>query len=43
MWLTHFSPAMPNPEAFVQVAHKIFPNSHVGYDRKMAMLSFEGD
>ncbi|MCL2375932.1 MAG: ribonuclease Z [Defluviitaleaceae bacterium] len=43
MWLTHFSPAMPNPEAFIQVARNIFPNSHVGYDRMTATLSFEED
>ena len=43
MWLTHFSPAMPNPEAFVQNARRIFANSYVGYDRMVATLGFEGD
>jgi len=41
MWLTHFSPAMPNPEAFIQNARKIFANSHVGYDRMVTTLGFE--
>ena len=40
LWLTHFSPAMPNPEAFIQNARKIFANSHVGYDRMTTTLNF---
>ncbi|MDR2183923.1 MAG: ribonuclease Z [Clostridiales bacterium] len=43
LWLTHFSPAMPNPEAFIQNARKIFANSHVGYDRMVTTLSFEDE
>ena len=43
LWLTHFSPAMPNPGDYIQNARKIFANSYVGYDRMVAMLSFEGD
>ena len=41
LWLTHFSPAMPNPGEFVQNARDIFPNSYVGYDRMMETLKFE--
>ena len=41
LWLTHFSPAMPNPEAYIQNARRIFANSYVGYDRMVATLGFE--
>lgn len=29
LWLTHFSPALTNPEEFLQVATDIFPNTHI--------------
>lgn len=32
LWLTHFSPAMPNPEDFLSVAAQIFPNTVIGRD-----------
>ncbi|MCL2572938.1 MAG: ribonuclease Z [Defluviitaleaceae bacterium] len=43
LWLTHFSPAMPNPEIFIENARAIFENSHVGYDRMVATIGFERD
>ena len=32
LWLTHFSPALQNPEAFLPVAQAVFPNTVVAYD-----------
>ena len=33
LWLTHFSPAMPAPKAFLSEATEIFPNTRCGKDR----------
>jgi len=38
--LTHFSPAMDNPEEFLNNAIDIFPNTIVGYDRLIRTLKF---
>ncbi len=43
LWLTHFSPAMPNPKAFISEARAIFPDSHAGYDRRTREFTFEED
>ncbi len=43
MWLTHFSPAMTNPNEFIDVARDIFPNSIVGKDRMNKTIKFEDD
>jgi ribonuclease Z len=43
LWLTHFSPAMPNPGDYIKNARKIFPNSHVGFDRKTITLNFDDE
>lgn len=32
LWLTHFSPSMPNPEIYIESASKIFPNTVIGKD-----------
>jgi len=32
LWLTHFSPAMPNPGEYIKFAKVIFPNTHIGID-----------
>ncbi len=32
LWLTHFSPSLPNPRAFLHIAQAIFPNSVVPRD-----------
>lgn len=32
LWLTHFSPAMKNPEQYLDVARYIFENTEIGYD-----------
>lgn len=41
LWLTHFSPAIKNPEDFLTIATNIFPNTQVGEDRKTTTISFE--
>lgn len=43
LWLTHFSPAMPNPRDYLSVATAIFPNTKVGRDRKVKELRFEDE
>jgi ribonuclease Z len=41
--LTHFSPSVPNPEAFVEEARGVFPNSVVGRDHLTFTLRFPPD
>ena len=41
MWLTHFSPALPDPKKYLQNATDIFPNSIIGKDRLTKILRFE--
>jgi len=40
LWLTHFSPAMPNPKEFIGEAQAIFPNSVCGKDRINRTIRF---
>ncbi|MDR1560075.1 MAG: ribonuclease Z [Clostridiales bacterium] len=40
LWLTHFSPAMTNPESFIDAARAIFPNSRAGKDRMTKTINF---
>lgn len=40
LWLTHFSPALEEPERYAHYATAIFPNTLVGYDRMAASLRF---
>ncbi len=32
LWLTHFSPSMPNPEEYINIAQNIFENTEIGSD-----------
>lgn len=32
LWLTHFSPSMPNPEDYINIAKNIFENTVIGSD-----------
>lgn len=32
LWLTHFSPSMPNPENYLEAAAKFFPHTLIGKD-----------
>ena len=41
LWLTHFSPAVPEPHRFLSSATDIFPNTLVGRDRMAKVLEFE--
>lgn len=43
LWLTHFSPAMDDPEAYRHVAAAIFPNVTVGYSGLTTSLTFPQD
>ncbi len=40
LWLTHFSPAMTNPQEFLQNARKVYVNSHIGKDRMTKTILF---
>lgn len=40
LWLTHFSPSLPNPRAFRDVARAIFPNTQVPRDGWTKELRF---
>ena len=40
LWLTHYSPALTEPQNFLHVAKAIFPNTHIGYDRKTTTLKY---
>lgn len=41
LWLTHFSPAMPDPHNYLNEATQIFRNTVVGRDRMTKTLIFE--
>lgn len=41
LWLTHFSPAMKNPNDYIEFATNIFKNSKIGYDLLFKNLNFE--
>ncbi|MCL2216066.1 MAG: ribonuclease Z [Defluviitaleaceae bacterium] len=42
LWLTHFSPAMPDPQNYLSNATAIFPRTKIGKDRMVKTLRFEG-
>lgn len=41
LWLTHFSPSLPNPRAFREVARAIFPATKIPRDGRMKELRFD--
>lgn len=41
LWLTHFSPALVSPQAFLRNATDIFENTRIGKDRMTKTLMFE--
>jgi ribonuclease Z len=43
LWLTHFGPALSDPEAHVDRARAIFPQTVVGFDGMTDSLTFPGD
>lgn len=40
LWLTHFSPSLPNPRAYRDAARAIFPNTKIPRDGRCAELRF---
>lgn len=42
LWLTHFSPALPDPHNYLQYATEIFAQTKVGKDRMTTTLVFDG-
>ena len=43
LWLTHYSPAMPNPKAYRDVARAIFPNTYTPRDGWFKTLTFDDE
>ncbi|MBO4394800.1 MAG: ribonuclease Z [Eubacterium sp.] len=43
LWLTHFSPSLIRPKDYVDAARRIFPETHVGKDRKTRTFTFDKD
>ena len=43
LWLTHFSPALSEPELFLENASEIFPNTIVGFDNLTKTIVFENE
>ena len=41
LWLTHFSPAMPHPEEYLELAQSVFPATVLGHDGMPGILRFE--
>ena len=41
LWLTHYSPANPHPEEYLEEIRAIFPNTVISTDGQCATLSFE--
>ena len=42
LWLTHFSPALSEPEAWAENAVSVFENTKVGFDGMTKTIYFEG-
>ena len=40
LWLTHFSPSLPEPELFIEEARAIFPDVYVGHDGMKTVINF---
>jgi len=40
LWLTHYSPAMPDPQNYIKNATSIFPNTKIGKDRMYTTIKF---
>lgn len=43
LWLTHFSPSLSDPDAWLGEAARIFPNSRVGRDHMATSLAFRDE
>ena len=40
LWLTHYSPSLPDPENYLADILPIFPNAECGFDAKTITLNF---
>ena len=40
LWLTHFSPSLPDPENYIENASSIFPEASCGFDGRAKTLRF---
>lgn len=43
LWLTHYSPSLPNPRAYVEAVRGIFPHTHTVRDGTCKELKFEDE
>ncbi|MCL1844309.1 MAG: ribonuclease Z [Defluviitaleaceae bacterium] len=43
LWITHYSPSLPDPYNYLDRATKIFPNTKTGKDRKFTTLKFDDE
>lgn len=43
LWLTHYSPSLPNPKAYRDIARAIFPHTHTARDGWTKELRFEDE
>lgn len=41
LWLTHYSPSVPEPSVCLHEAREVFPSAEAGFDGKAECLSFE--
>ena len=41
LWMTHYSPAMPHPEEYMDEVRKIFPGAVAARDGQSVELGFE--
>jgi len=41
LWLTHYSPSMPEPEIYIDEAKNIFENAELGVDGKFTTIRFK--
>lgn len=41
LWLTHYSPALDDPQEYLYMASDIFPNTQIGHNVKKTTLYFE--
>ena len=43
IWLTHYSPSLPDPENYIDEARSIFPNMTLGEDGMCTVLKYQED
>lgn len=43
LWITHFSPAVTDPEQYLDEARRIFPGAALGHDRECRTLRFRDE